>query len=91
MVKWNALFAKKDINESAIFCPNCGQLLENNLRFQSVDNYWDDINTKTKKEIENHEREIYEKKNQNEKFERKIFKVFSFAWLFSSYLAQYMF
>ena len=70
-------FCKKDINESAIFCPNCGQLLENNLRFQSVDNYWDDINTKTKKEIENHEREIYEKKKSKRKVRaKKFFKVF---------------
>lgn len=66
-------FCKKDINESAVFCPNCGQLLENNLRFQSVDNYWDDINTKTKKEIENHEREIYEKKKSKRKVRAKKF------------------
>lgn len=38
-------FCKKNINENATFCPNCGQLLENSLRYQSVDNYWDNINT----------------------------------------------
>ncbi len=70
-------FCKKNINENATFCPNCGQLLENSLRYQSVDNYWDNINTQTKKEIENHKQEIYEKKKSKRKVRAKnFFKVF---------------